>query len=118
MKLVLLVTGGRGGSDFFQGLLDGHNEILQFPGVLRANNDLFQILELDNYNEVANKFGFSGKKGGTKNINKFKRIKHKTLKFKNHKLKTLKFKNHKLKTRKLETRKLEKGKSARKNKRK
>ena len=69
-------------------------------------------------NEVANKFGFSGKKGGTKKINKFKRIKHKTLKFKNHKLKTLKFKNHKLKTRKLETRKLEKGKSARKNKRK
>jgi len=56
MKLVLLVTGGRGGSDFFQGLLDGHDEILQFPGVLRANNELFKILELDNYSEVANKF--------------------------------------------------------------
>jgi len=28
MKVIFLVTGGRGGSDFFQGLLDGHNQIL------------------------------------------------------------------------------------------
>ena len=37
MKVLLLVTGGRGGSDFFQGLLDGHDQILQFPGILRIN---------------------------------------------------------------------------------
>ena len=34
MKVLLLVTGGRGGSDFFQGLLDGHQEIIQFQEFL------------------------------------------------------------------------------------
>ena len=33
LKKVLLVAGGRTGSDFFQSLLDGHSEILQFTGV-------------------------------------------------------------------------------------
>ena len=37
MKVLLLVAGGRGGSDFFQGLLDGHDQILQFPEILRIN---------------------------------------------------------------------------------
>ena len=34
MQILLLVTGGRGGSDFFQGLFDNHSQILQFPGKL------------------------------------------------------------------------------------
>ena len=29
----------QGGSDFFQGLLDNHNEILQIPGILRINKE-------------------------------------------------------------------------------
>lgn len=33
LKMVLLVATGRSGSDFFQSLLDGHPEILQFTGV-------------------------------------------------------------------------------------
>ena len=33
MKILVLIAGGRAGSDFFQSLLDGHSEISQFPGV-------------------------------------------------------------------------------------
>jgi len=32
LKVVTLVTTGRTGSDFFQSLLDGHSQIVQFPG--------------------------------------------------------------------------------------
>ena len=32
MKLLVLLNGGRTGTDFFQSLLDGHEQILQFPG--------------------------------------------------------------------------------------
>lgn len=38
MKLLLLTAGGRSGSDFFQSLTDDHPQILQFPGVLVADN--------------------------------------------------------------------------------
>lgn len=33
MKLAVLVSGGRTGSDLFHSLLDGHKEVLSFPGV-------------------------------------------------------------------------------------
>ena len=33
MKKIVLVTTGRTGSDFFQSLLDGHEQIISFPGV-------------------------------------------------------------------------------------
>ena len=55
MKILLLVTGGRGGSDFFQGLLDNHSQILQFPGLFN-NENIFQILTLKNSYEISNKF--------------------------------------------------------------
>ena len=55
MKILLLVTGGRGGSDFFQGLLDSHSQILQFPGLFMHEN-IFQILNLKNTYEISNKF--------------------------------------------------------------
>ncbi|MDO8463847.1 MAG: hypothetical protein Q7S46_01125 [Gallionella sp.] len=32
-KVIVLITGGRTGSDFFQSLLDGHPEIMSFPGI-------------------------------------------------------------------------------------
>ena len=44
MKLVLLTAGGRAGSDFFHSLLDGHTQILKFPGYLRVNKNLVSIL--------------------------------------------------------------------------
>ena len=46
MKVLVLVTGGRGGSDFFQGLLDGHKEILQIPGILRINKEFKNLLKI------------------------------------------------------------------------
>jgi len=33
MKIIVLIAGGRTGSDFFQSLLDSHPEISQFPGI-------------------------------------------------------------------------------------
>ena len=36
MKILLLAAGGRAGSDFFHSLLDGHSQILQFPGYLKV----------------------------------------------------------------------------------
>ena len=40
MRLILLTAGGRAGSDFFHSLLDGHSQILQFPGTFRVDNKL------------------------------------------------------------------------------
>lgn len=55
MQLVLLVTGGRGGSDFFQGHLDDHKEIIQFPGILRIEPKFIKLLNSD-YKLIAKKF--------------------------------------------------------------
>lgn len=43
MKLAVLVSGGRTGSDFFQSLLDGHSEILSLPGVFYFDEYLEQL---------------------------------------------------------------------------
>ena len=56
MKILLLVTGGRGGSDFFQGLLDGHSQILQFPGILTIDRNFDEMLNLQDPNEISKKF--------------------------------------------------------------
>ena len=56
MKTVLLVAGGRGGSDFFQGLLDGHKEILSFPGYLRIDQKFIDILNQNTCTQIAKKF--------------------------------------------------------------
>ena len=37
MKILLLAGGARAGIDLFQSLLDGHEQILQFPGVIYVN---------------------------------------------------------------------------------
>ena len=53
LKKVLLISGGRSGSDFFQSLIDGHPEILQFPGTFffhlwwdqaKCKKNLFDLL--------------------------------------------------------------------------
>ena len=56
MKVLVLVSGGRGGSDFFQGLLDNHNEILQIPEKLRINKQFLEIFNSQNNKEIAEKF--------------------------------------------------------------
>ena len=45
MKIIFLVAVGRGGSDYFQGLLDDHSEIMQFPGVLYLEESFFKMFE-------------------------------------------------------------------------
>ena len=56
MKTLLLVAGGRGGSDFFQGLLDGHSQILSFPLYIRINDFLLKLLDVEDPIFVARKF--------------------------------------------------------------
>lgn len=43
MKYLFLVSGGRNGSLFFQSLLDGHPEVLQFPGIFLLDEFLDKI---------------------------------------------------------------------------
>ena len=43
MKILLLAPGSRSGSDFFHSLLDGHSQILQFPGVLITDNNFNEL---------------------------------------------------------------------------
>ena len=56
MKTLLLVAGSRAGSDFFQSLLDGHSQILQFPGTLQTSKKLSKILSLENPNDISTYF--------------------------------------------------------------
>jgi hypothetical protein len=56
MKTVFLVAGGRGGSDFFQGLLDSHKEILTFPGYLRVDEDFKKLFDQKYNKDIAKKF--------------------------------------------------------------
>ena len=56
MKTIILVAGGRAGSDLFHSLLDEHSQILQFPGILKINNNFLDLLNLKNYNEIPIRF--------------------------------------------------------------
>jgi len=56
MKTIFLVAGCRAGLEFFQSLLDGHKEILQFPGIIKTNNELVKILSLKNSEEISSNF--------------------------------------------------------------
>ena len=56
MKVILLVGGPRGGLDLFQSLLDGHEEILQFPGIIFVNNKLKEILSNKSQKKNSQKF--------------------------------------------------------------
>ena len=40
MKKLFLISGGRNGSIFFQSILDGHPQILQFPGIFKLDKFL------------------------------------------------------------------------------
>lgn len=56
MKTLLFVGGCRAGNEFFLSLLDGHSQILQFPGILRCNDNLLKILSHKNSLEIAKNF--------------------------------------------------------------
>ena len=56
MKTLLFAGGSRAGNEFFLSLLDGHSQILQFPGTLRGNNNLYRILSHQKSEDIANNF--------------------------------------------------------------
>ena len=59
MKILLLAAGGKGGSDFFQGHLDNHSQILQFPGHFLINKNFYKLLKKasrNNFKETAKFF--------------------------------------------------------------
>ena len=56
MKVLVLVAGGRAGSDLFQSLLDEHSQILQFPGMLEINKNFLDLINLKNYYEIPIRF--------------------------------------------------------------
>jgi hypothetical protein len=56
MKILALVSIGRSGSDFFQSLLDGHSQILQFPGRILFNKDFATILYGENTKKIVDLF--------------------------------------------------------------
>ena len=56
MKLILLAGGPRGGIDLFQSLLDNHDEILQFPGIIHINEKLKKILSHKSKEKIAQNF--------------------------------------------------------------
>ena len=56
MKTVLLAAGGRAGADFFHSLIDGHSQILQFPGYLRINENFKTIFKFKDPHKIAKQF--------------------------------------------------------------
>jgi|MDTG01.4.fsa_nt_gb hypothetical protein len=56
MKIVVLIGGGRTGIDFFQSLLDGHPQIIQFPGVFYFDEFLKRIKKLNDAKKICQIF--------------------------------------------------------------
>ncbi len=73
MKTLLLVAGGRGGSDFFQGLLDGHSEIISFPLYLRIDDNFLNMIKEDDPYKLAKKFTYLFPEFFNSKTNKFER---------------------------------------------
>ena len=59
MKTLLFVGGSRAGNEFFLSLLDHHSQILQFPGAIRGNSNLLNILTNNNPEKIAEDFIYS-----------------------------------------------------------
>ena len=73
MKIVLLAAGGRAGADFFHSLLDGHSQILQFPGYLRIDKKFKCLFDLNERKEIPQKFIKSHPEFFDSKLNKFER---------------------------------------------
>ena len=55
IKFLVLVAGCRAGAEFFQSLLDGHSQILQFPGIIMFNKNFKNYIN-SSYLEIADNF--------------------------------------------------------------
>ena len=56
MKFVIIIAGGRSGSDLLQSLFDGHPQILQFPGFFRFDEPFIDILNEKDPKKMSEKF--------------------------------------------------------------
>ena len=56
MKILLLAGGSRAGIDFFHSLIDGHSQVLQFPGYLHINENFYKIFNLNDISKMPNEF--------------------------------------------------------------
>jgi len=56
MKIVIILAGGRSGSDLLQSLFDGHPQILQFPGFFRFDQPFIDILNEKDSKKMSNMF--------------------------------------------------------------
>ena len=73
MKTVLLAAGGRAGADFFHSLIDGHSQILQFPGYLRINENFKTIFKFKDPHKIAKQFIKMYPEFFDSRVNKFER---------------------------------------------
>ena len=56
MKVIVLMAGSRAGLEFFQSLLDSHEEVLQLPGILYIDANLIKILSIKSKESLAKEF--------------------------------------------------------------
>ena len=56
MRIIILFTGGRSGSDLLQSLLDSHPEVAQFPAILHFTDEFLKIFKLKDPQIIAKKF--------------------------------------------------------------
>lgn len=56
MKIVLLAASSRAGSDFFHSLIDGHSQILQFPGILKIDKKFESVIKSKNLDKISKLF--------------------------------------------------------------
>ena len=56
MRFVIIMCGGRSGSDLLQSLFDSHREVIQFPGILKFTEDFLKIFNLDSPKKIAINF--------------------------------------------------------------
>ena len=73
MRLIILLTGGRSGSDLLQSLFDGHKEILQFPGTIIFDDKLLRIFDYKSPEKIPSNFIKINKKFFDSRLNKFER---------------------------------------------
>ena len=56
MKFIIILAGGRSGSDFLQSLFDGHSQVMQFPGVFKFTKLFAKILDEKNPDKISHMF--------------------------------------------------------------
>ena len=56
MDVALILAGGRSGSDLLQSLFDNHPQILQFPGILKFDEEFIRIFKLKSADKISKYF--------------------------------------------------------------